>query len=90
MIKKLLILLTFAVLVSSCANQLDLREGDCSITRVEVDARAATPVLGGVEADGWMMVIRGKCTPDMIKLYRETMGVKERATAPISIPIGPN
>ncbi len=80
MTPKILIILVVLLFTTSCASQLDLREGDCSITRVEVDARAATPVLGGVEADGWMMVIRGKCTPDMIKLYRETMTVSEQVT----------
>ena len=59
------------LVLAGCASQLDIRDGDCSVTFVEVDARAATPVVGGVEADGWVMVVRGECTPAMIQLYRD-------------------
>ena len=48
-----------ALMLSGCASQLDLREGDISITLVEVDAEANTPIFGGVEADGCMLVLRG-------------------------------
>lgn len=57
------------LLFAGCASQLDIREGDCSITLVEVDAKATTPVIGGVEADGWVMVQRGKCPAALIALY---------------------
>lgn len=61
------------LLLSGCATQLDIREGDCSITIVEVDAKASTPVLGGVEADGWVLVQRGTCDPSLIALFRKTV-----------------
>lgn len=62
-------LLTVA-LCSGCAAQLDLKQGDCSITLVQVDALASTPMVGNVEADGWVMVGRGDCSPELIELYR--------------------
>lgn len=75
-----LTLCAMLLVLSGCASQLDIREGDCSITFVEVDARANTPVIGGVEADGWVMVVRGSCTPQMIKLYRDMHGLKPATT----------
>lgn len=68
-----LILCALLLGLSGCASQLDIREGDCSITFVEVDAKANTPILGGVDAEGWVMVVRGTCTPQMIALYKETV-----------------
>jgi len=65
--RKLLCLL----LLSGCATQLDIREGDCSITLVEVDAKASTPVVGGVEADGWVLVQRGTCDAALIAMFRK-------------------
>lgn len=67
--RKLLLLL----LLSGCATQLDIREGDCSITIVEVDAKASTPVIGGVEADGWVLVQRGTCDPTLIAIFRKML-----------------
>ena len=67
--KKLVLLL----LLSGCATQLDIREGDCSITIVEVDAKASTPVIGGVEADGWVLVQRGTCDAALIAMFRKTV-----------------
>lgn len=64
------LILWIVALLSGCASQLDIREGDCSITMVEVDARATTPLMGGVEADGWVMVQRGDCTDALVELYK--------------------
>ncbi len=61
------------LLLSGCATQLDIREGDCSITIVEVDAKASTPVMGGVEADGWVLVQRGTCDPALIAMFRQVV-----------------
>lgn len=68
---KKIALCAMLLVLTGCASQLDIRDGDCSVTFVEVDARAATPVVGGVEADGWVMVVRGECTKEMIQLYRD-------------------
>lgn len=57
---------------SGCASQLDLREGDCSITLVAVDAEAATPMFGSVEADGCMLVSRGERCPGLNKIKMKT------------------
>ena len=65
--------IVFLLLLSGCASQLDIREGDCSITMVEVDAKASTPVLGGVEADGWTLVQRGACDPALIAIFRKAV-----------------
>lgn len=73
---RILTLCAMLLVLGGCASQLDIREGDCSITFVEVDARANTPLLSGIEADGWVMVVRGTCTPQMIELYREMQGLK--------------
>ena len=59
-----------AFVLASCASQLDIREGECSITMVEVDARTSTPLLGSIEADGWVMVQRGECPPVLIEIYK--------------------
>lgn len=59
------------VLLSGCASQLDIRDGDCSITLVDVDGTASTVMVGKVEADGWVMVTRGECSPELIELYRQ-------------------
>lgn len=67
---KNVILAVVSLLLAGCASQLDIREGDCSITMVEVDARATTPLMGGVEADGWVMVQRGDCTDALVELYK--------------------
>ena len=56
--KQLLLLLCLPLLMS-CASRLDLRDGDVSITLVEVDAQANTLMFGGIEADGCMLVLRG-------------------------------
>lgn len=61
------------VALSGCASQLDIREGDCSITMVEVDAKASTPVVGTVEADGWLLVQRGECPNSLIELFKQTV-----------------
>ncbi len=66
-------LILTALLCSGCASTLDIGAGDCSITMVEVDARASTPMVGNVDADGWVMVERGDCTPDLIALYRAVL-----------------
>ena len=63
------VLLTI-LLCSGCASTLDIGAGDCSITMVEVDARASTPMVGNVDADGWVLVERGECGPELIELYR--------------------
>ncbi len=60
-------------LLAGCASQLDIREGDCAITMVEVDARAATALVGSVDADGWVLVQRGECSPELIKFYTEVV-----------------
>jgi len=73
--KKVLLILTSLILFG-CASQLDIKEGDCSITMVEVDARASTPLMSGVEADGWVLVQRGTCSEELIKLYREALNDK--------------
>ncbi len=65
---KKLLLLAF-LFTFGCATQLDIREGDCSITIVEVDAKASTPVVGGVEADGWVLVQRGECSRELVALF---------------------
>lgn len=61
------------VALSGCASQLDIREGDCSLTFVEVDAKAATLGFGNVEADGWVMVMRGACPNSLIELFKQTI-----------------
>lgn len=68
MSRKILALLV--VLLAGCQTQLDIREGDCSITMVEVDAKASTPVVGTVEADGWVLVQRGECPNSLIEMYK--------------------
>ena len=73
--KKLLIL-TSLIFIYGCASQLDIKEGDCSITMVKVDARASTPLMSGVEADGWVLVQRGDCSEELIKLYKEALDNK--------------
>ena len=60
-------------LLSGCASQLDLRQGDCAIIMVEVDARAATALVGSVDADGWVLVQRGECSSELIRFYREVL-----------------
>jgi len=40
---------------------------------VEVDAKASTPVVGNVEADGWVLVERGECDDALIELYSQTV-----------------
>ena len=68
--------LVFLLLLSGCVSQLDLRDGDISITLVEIDAEATTPLFGGVEADGCTLVLRGldlATTPlDMIHMTTPT------------------
>ena len=61
------------LLLAGCANQLDLREGDCSITMVEVDGSASTVMVGTVEADGWVLVTRGACDPALVDLYQKVI-----------------
>jgi hypothetical protein len=53
------VVLALVFLSLGCASQLDLREGDVSMTLVEIDAEATTPGFGGVEADGCMLILRG-------------------------------
>ena len=62
-----------AIALTGCASQLDIREGDCSITFVEVDAKASSLGFGGVEADGWVMVQRGTCPDGLIELYKQAV-----------------
>jgi hypothetical protein len=59
--------------LTGCASQLDIREGECSITMVEVDAKASTLGFGGVEADGWVLVQRGECPNSLVELFRKTV-----------------
>lgn len=59
------------LLLSGCASQLDLYEGDISVTLVEIDAKATTPIFGSVEADGCMLIIRG--VDDVIALDKVAM-----------------
>ena len=66
-------LIIIALLLSGCASQLDIREGDCSITMVDVDAKASSLGFGGVEADGWVLVQRGMCPESLIEMYKETV-----------------
>ena len=62
-----------AIVLTGCASQLDIREGDCSITMVDVDATANTPLLGGVEADGWVLVQRGECANSLVEFYKQVV-----------------
>jgi hypothetical protein len=66
-------LVLITLLLGGCASQLDIREGDCSITMVEVDAKASSVGFGGVEADGWVMVQRGTCPETLIEMYKQTV-----------------
>ena len=63
------IMLLALVSLTGCASQLDIREGDCAITIVEVDARAATALVGSVDADGWVLVQRGECSAELVKFF---------------------
>ena len=65
--------ITAATAIAGCASQLDIQEGDCSITMVEVDAKASTPVVGNVEADGWVLVQRGECPDPLVELFKQTV-----------------
>lgn len=68
-----MIMAAAALLLSGCASQLDIQDGDCSITLVEVDGDSSTWTIGKLEANGWVMVTRGECPPAMIDLYRQTI-----------------
>ena len=73
--KLLALLLLALLLLSGCATQLDLSEGDCSITLVDVDATANTPMVAGFRADGWVLVTRGECSAEMVEMYRSAAGL---------------
>lgn len=82
---KILTLCVCMVVLSGCASQLDIRDGDCSITRVQVDATTNAPFVGGVEADGWVLVSRGDCSDAMIDLFRDGIGLEPAAARPSAV-----
>lgn len=49
----------------------DVQEPDCSITVVDVMAKAGILATGSLDATGKLLVRRGKCTAQDIEIYKK-------------------